>query len=85
MLALAQETVPDVERLVELVLPDDPIPTCDAIVAVGHPLSYLPDEDAINRALSPLPGPSVLRGCSPSTSATWSGARSVETPKTSAE
>jgi SAM-dependent methyltransferase len=50
MLALAQQAVPDVERLVQLVLPDDPIPTCDAIVSVGHPFSYLPDEDAIDRA-----------------------------------
>jgi hypothetical protein len=50
MLALAQEMVPDVERLDQLVLPDDPIPACDAIVSVGHPFSYLPDEDAIDRA-----------------------------------
>jgi SAM-dependent methyltransferase len=51
MLALAAETVPDAEGLAPLVLPDDPIPTCDAIVSVGHPLSYLPDEASIDRAL----------------------------------
>ena len=50
MLELAHETVPDAEQLVELVLPDDPIPPCDAIVAVGHPFSYLPDEESIERA-----------------------------------
>jgi SAM-dependent methyltransferase len=50
MLALAHKTVPDADELVELILPEDPIPVCDAIVAVGHPFSYLPDEDAIDRA-----------------------------------
>ena len=50
MLALARETVPDAEELYELVLPDDPIPPCDAVVSVGHPLSYLPDEASIDRA-----------------------------------
>jgi hypothetical protein len=32
-------------------LPDDPIPPADAIVSVGHVISYLPDEGAIDRAL----------------------------------
>jgi SAM-dependent methyltransferase len=50
MLALARQTVPDVEQLVELVLPDDPIPACDAVVAVGHPFSYLPNEESIDQA-----------------------------------
>ena len=51
MLALARETAPqaDVRRLV---LPDDPVPECDAVVSVGHVLSYLPDEAAIGRALA---------------------------------
>jgi SAM-dependent methyltransferase len=49
MLALARQTVRDVDQLVELVLPDDPIPACDAVVAVGHPFSYLPDEESIDR------------------------------------
>ena len=34
-----------------LALPDDPLPPADAIVAIGHPLSYLPSADAIDRAL----------------------------------
>jgi hypothetical protein len=32
-------------------LPDDPIPCADAIVSVGHVVNYLPDADAIERAL----------------------------------
>jgi len=51
MLALARETAPDAEGLDQLFLPDDPIPDCDAIVSVGHPLSYLPDEESIDQAL----------------------------------
>jgi hypothetical protein len=35
-----------------LVLPDDPIPDADAVLSVGHLLSYLPDEAAIERALT---------------------------------
>ena len=50
MLDLARQTVPDAEAITRLVLPDEPIPPCDAIVSVGHPLSYLPDEAAIDRA-----------------------------------
>jgi SAM-dependent methyltransferase len=50
MLALTRQHVPeaDVRRLT---LPDDPIPDADAIVSVGHVLNYLPDEQAIERAL----------------------------------
>lgn len=50
MLALARETAPDVEQFSVLVLPDDPIPACDAVVAVGHPVNYLPDEASVDRA-----------------------------------
>jgi SAM-dependent methyltransferase len=52
MLALAEKTVPGVEQLLRLVLPDDPIPACDAVVAVGHPFNYLPDERAVEQAFS---------------------------------
>jgi SAM-dependent methyltransferase len=51
MLEIARETAADAEDIRELVLPDDPILQADAIVSVGHVLSYLPDEDAIDRAL----------------------------------
>jgi SAM-dependent methyltransferase len=45
---LAGDTAEEVRRLT---LPDDRLPPADAIVAVGHPLNYLPDADAIDRAL----------------------------------
>jgi SAM-dependent methyltransferase len=37
-----------------LVLPDDPLPLADAVVSVGHMLSYLSDEHAIDRALTAI-------------------------------
>jgi SAM-dependent methyltransferase len=51
MLELTHETAPDAEGIREVVLPDDPLPRADAIVSVGHVLSYLPDEGALDRAL----------------------------------
>ncbi len=51
MLDIAREYVGDAQEVRRLVLPDDPIPEADAIVSVGHVLSYLPDAAAINRAL----------------------------------
>jgi SAM-dependent methyltransferase len=54
MLELARSHASNVEDLSLLVLPDDPIPTADAIVSVGHVLSYLPDEAAIRRAFGAI-------------------------------
>jgi SAM-dependent methyltransferase len=51
MLALARETAPDAEMR-PLVLPDDPLPECDAVVSVGHVLSYLPNYGAVEQALA---------------------------------
>ena len=51
MLELARAVVPDAEGIEAIRLPDDPIPEADAIVGVGHPISYLPDTGAIERAL----------------------------------
>jgi SAM-dependent methyltransferase len=51
MLELARAGAPDAEDVRQLTLPHDPIPGADAIVSVGHALSYLPDEAAIDRAL----------------------------------
>jgi SAM-dependent methyltransferase len=51
MLEIAREVVGDAAELHQLALPDDPLPDADAIVAVGHPLNYLPDVDAFDRAL----------------------------------
>ncbi len=51
MLALARETAPGAD-VRPLVLPDAPLPGCDAVVSVGHVLSYLPDEAAVEQALA---------------------------------
>jgi SAM-dependent methyltransferase len=51
MLELARETAPGAEAICLLTVPDDPLPTCDAVVSVGHVLSYLPDEAAVEAAL----------------------------------
>lgn len=50
MVDLARENVPAATAEVLRVL-DDPVPSADAIVSVGHPLSYLDDEDQVERAL----------------------------------
>jgi SAM-dependent methyltransferase len=46
----------------QLTLPDDPLPRADAIVAIGHPINYLPDAAAIGADWAiitefSLPGP----------------------------
>jgi SAM-dependent methyltransferase len=51
MLDLARETVGTGAEIRRLTLPDDPIPPADAVVSVGHALNYLPDREAIERAL----------------------------------
>jgi SAM-dependent methyltransferase len=56
MLDLARETAADATDIRALVLPDDPIPPADAIVSVGHAINYLPDEDAVDRALVAMAG-----------------------------
>ncbi|MEY2476602.1 MAG: hypothetical protein QOG87_1917 [Actinomycetota bacterium] len=50
MLALAKETAPGAEDVRVLVMPDDPMPEVDAVVSVGHPISYLPTAEAMDRA-----------------------------------
>jgi SAM-dependent methyltransferase len=51
MLELARDHAPGAEEIRRLTLPDDPLPMADAIVSIGHVISYLPDEAAIDRAL----------------------------------
>jgi SAM-dependent methyltransferase len=51
MLELARQYVPEAEAIERLVLPDDPVPPADAIVSIGHVLSYLDSEAAIRQAL----------------------------------
>ena len=57
MLDLAREYLgADTLENRQLTLPDDPLPEVDAIVGVGHPISYLPDAEAIDRALQAFAG-----------------------------
>lgn len=51
MLDVARGVVGGRADIWQLTLPDDELPEVDAIVAVGHPISYLPDVDAVDRAL----------------------------------
>jgi SAM-dependent methyltransferase len=51
MLDLARHGAAGAEELRRVTLPDDPLPEADAVVGVGHALNYLPDADAIDRAL----------------------------------
>ena len=51
MLDLAREYVRDAEAVRLLTLPDDPLPSVDAVVSIGHVLSYLPDEAALWRGV----------------------------------
>jgi SAM-dependent methyltransferase len=50
MLELAGTYVPTAS-FERLCLPDDPIPDADAIVSVGHPVSYLDTEEQLTRAI----------------------------------
>jgi SAM-dependent methyltransferase len=55
MVDLARAYVPAVTVQV-LRVPDDPLPSADAIVSVGHPLSYLDNEEQLDRALVAIAG-----------------------------
>ena len=54
MLDLAAENIGSAAEIRRLTLPDDAVPPADAIVSVGHALSYLPDEQAVDRAFVAL-------------------------------
>lgn len=54
MLDLARAYAPEADGFARLTLPDDPVPPADAIVSIGHVLSYLPDEAALDKALLAL-------------------------------
>jgi SAM-dependent methyltransferase len=57
MLDVSREIAGDAaQELRQLTLPDDPLPQADAIVAIGHPLNYLPDAGAIDRGLIAIAG-----------------------------
>jgi len=55
MLDLARRHAPGADFRA-LRLPDEPVPRADAIVSVGHVLSYLDDEAGVDRALVALAG-----------------------------
>ena len=50
MVELTRQPVPDADGVLVLALPDDPLPAADAIVSVGHALSYLSDERSVQRS-----------------------------------
>jgi SAM-dependent methyltransferase len=52
MLRLAAQAVPGAEEFRLVTLPEDPLPGSDAVVSVGHVLSYLPDQASVERALA---------------------------------
>ena len=56
MLNLARETLGEAAEIRMLTLPDDPIPSADAVVGVGHCLNYLPTAGAIDRAWVAIAG-----------------------------
>ncbi len=56
MLNRARQAVPEVKELRQLLLPDDPLPRADAVVAIGHVLNYLSDEAAVARAADAMAG-----------------------------
>jgi len=54
MLELARAELGGEADLRRLTLPDDPVPAADAIVSVGHMISYLPDAASVDRALAAM-------------------------------
>jgi len=56
MLDQARETLGPVAELARLTLPDDPVPPADAVVSIGHAVSYLPSVAEVDRALIALAG-----------------------------
>lgn len=56
MVDLARAELGDRADVRRLTLPDDPLPVADAVVSVGHVLSYLADGPALERALVAIAG-----------------------------
>ncbi len=51
MLEVAREALGPAAELARLRLPDDPMPEADAVVSIGHPVSYLASAAEVDRAL----------------------------------
>ena len=56
MIDLAREVAPGAVDYQVLALPGDALPPADALVGVGHPISYLPSLGAIHDALAAMAG-----------------------------
>jgi SAM-dependent methyltransferase len=56
MVSLARSALGSSADVRRLTLPDDPLPEADAVVSVGHVISYLPDAVAVDRALVAMAG-----------------------------
>ncbi|HEY1915415.1 MAG TPA: class I SAM-dependent methyltransferase [Streptosporangiaceae bacterium] len=56
VLELAREGLGPAAELVQLTLPDDPLPQADAIVSIGHAVSYLATSAEVDRALTAMAG-----------------------------
>jgi SAM-dependent methyltransferase len=56
MLSLARAALGEEADLRQVALPGDPLPAVDAIVSVGHVISYLPDAEAVDQALVSMAG-----------------------------
>jgi SAM-dependent methyltransferase len=56
MLELARSHAGEADEIRRLTLPDDPIPEADAIVSVGHALSYLDEVADVERSLVAIAG-----------------------------
>ena len=56
MLDRAREVLGPSAELARLTLPDDPLPQADAVVSVGHAVSYLDSAGDVSRALTAMAG-----------------------------
>ena len=56
VLEQARESLGPAAELARLTLPDDPLPPADAIVSVGHAVSYLATAAEVDRALAAMAG-----------------------------
>jgi SAM-dependent methyltransferase len=56
MLALARASLGPGADLRRLTLPEDPLPAADAVVSVGHAISYVPSAAAVDQALVAMAG-----------------------------
>ena len=78
MLRLARSHAPGAAEIRRLTLPNDPIPSVDAIVGVGHALNYLDEESQVDAALVAIAARFVPAASWRSISVTLNGEPSTE-------